>query len=408
MIVVALADSDSYLKWGAATLDRVVPGADRHVIVVANPVMPSVAQRDAAVASTSWHGGEVAVMQADAAVAFVREIQADAVLIAMRGPMAALLLAMLAELPRRPVLWSGIPGIALPARRKALIYRAQADLVVVHSHRERRAFAELDHAVGLGHRFALTTLPFLDRSPAHGDDVVLAAQALVPVSRAARATLVARFADAARRNPERRYVLKVRARAGERQTHDERWPLDAVLQRLDDVPPNLVVQTGPMSASLDRAGGLVTVSSTAIIEAVARGIPAIAIDDDGVDDALLNTIFIGSGLLGSTDDLVAGRFRHADAAWAVDNYLHDPADDDAAQHLDELRQLRARGELPVRAPARSTRGGALRRAWDRRTALGRHDGDPLGVVALMVGTPVRAVVRGASRLRARVTPTRAR
>ncbi|UTT63037.1 DUF6716 putative glycosyltransferase [Microcella humidisoli] len=408
MIVVALTDSDSYLKWGAATLDRVVPEAERHVIVVANPVMPSVAQRDAAVASTSWRGGEVAVMQADDAVAFVRAIEADAVLVAMRGPMAALLLAMLAELPRRPVLWSGIPGIALPARRKALVYRAQADLIVVHSHRERRAFAELDRDAGLAHRFALTTLPFLDRRPAHGDDVVLAAQALVPVSRAARTTLVARFAEAARRHPERRFVLKVRARAGERQTHDERWPLDAVLHRIGETPANLVVQTGSMSAALDRAGGLVTVSSTAILEAIARGIPALAINDDGVDDALLNTTFIGSGLLGSTDDLVAGRFREPDAAWAADNYLHDPADDDAAQHLDELQRLRLQGALPARVPARSTRGGVLRRAWDRRTALGRHDGDPLGLVALVVGTPVRAVVRAGSRLRARAATVGAR
>ena len=363
--------------------------------------MPSAAQREAAVADTSWRGREVPVLHADAAVAFVRDLEADAVLVAMRGPLAALLLAMLAELPRRPVLWSGIPGIALPARHKALVYRAQADLMIVHSHHERQAFAELDHSAGLQHRFALATLPFLDRRPAAGDDVVLAAQALVPASRAEWATPVARFAEAARRHPDRRFVLKVRAHRGERQTHDERWPLDALLTRSAAAPPNLVVQSGPMSAVLDRAGALVSVSSTSIIEAVARGIPALALDDYGVGDEQFNGIFVGSGLLGSTDELGAGRFRQADPAWTQLNYLHDPAENDARAVLDEAVDRRRSVGLPRRNPVRSTRGGALRRAWDRGTAIGGHDARPLGSVALVIGVPARALACGVARVRGR-------
>lgn len=404
MIVVALADSDSYLKWGAATLDRVAPHAERRVVVVSNPVMPSASQRAAALAATSWRGQDAPVMSADDAVALVRDLGADAVLVAMRGPTAALLLALLAELPGRPVLWSGIPGIALPARRKALIYRAQADLVIVHSHHERQMFEQLDRAEGLGHRFALTTLPFLDRRPSKGDDVVLAAQALVPAGRAARRALVGRFVEAAREHPERRFVLKVRAQGRERQTHDERWPLDALLAVRRDVPANLDVQSGPMGAVLGQAGALVSVSSTAIIEAVARRIPALVLNDYGVGDEQLNGIFVGSGLLGSTDDLIAGRFRLADSTWAEQNYLHDAGDDDAIDALNELVAARMLTGLAPRPSARTTTGGALRRAWDRRTALGRHDSRPfarpLGAVALAIGVPARAVVRGVARMRA--------
>jgi len=398
VIVVALADSDSYLKWGAATLDRVVPDAECQIIVVANPVMPSAAQRAAAVADTSWRGLEVPVLQADAAVALVHQLKPDAVLVATRGPMAALLLAMLVELPSRPVLWSGIPGIALPARRKALVYRAQADFMIVHSHHERLAFAGLDRVAGFHYRLALTTLPFLDRRPSAGNDVVLAAQALVPASRAERAALVARFVEAARQHPDRQFVLKVRAHRGERQTHDERWPLDALLSRSVATPANIVVQSGPMGAVLDRAGALVSVSSTAIIEAVARGIPALALNDYGIGDEQLNGIFVDSGLFGSTDDLVANRFRLAEPAWAQQNYLHDPRDDDARAVLEECIEHRARGRLPRRSSVRPTTGGALRRAWNRRTALGRYDARPLGAIALVIGVPVRALVRGAARV----------
>jgi len=395
VIVVALADSDSYLKWGAATLDRVAPDAERHIVVVANPVMPSAGQRASAVSSTSWQGNEIRVMSADAAVDHVRELGADAVLVAMRGPTAALMLAMLSDLPQRPVLWSGIPGIALPARRKALVYRAQADLVLVHSHRERDEFLALDRAEGLNHRFALTSLPFLERRPSSGDDVVFAAQALVPASRAERRHLVAQLVATAAANPDRRVVLKVRARGGERQTHDERWPLDTLFPTA--VPPNLVVHDGPMGGALDTAGALVSVSSTALIEAVARGIPARVLSDYGVGDQQLNGIFVGSGLIGSTDDLVAGRFVLADPEWAKQNYLHDERDNDAAAALRDRVAERSHSGLPVRPTARGTSGGALRHAWNRRTALGRHDGRPLGVVAVAVGVPARAVARVAGR-----------
>lgn len=399
MIVVALADSDSYLKWAAATLDRVVPNASRHIVVVANPVMPSSTQRAAAIASSSWSGQEIPVVDADSAVERVRELHADAVLVAMRGPMAAVLLAMLADLSPRPVLITGIPGIAIPARRKALIYRAQADLMLVHSHCEREAFSELALEMDVSSSIALTSLPFLDRSESRGDDVVLAAQALVPATRREREMLVAGFVAAAARHPDRRFVLKVRARHGERQTHDERWPLDVVMQKLGSTPANLVVRAGPMSESLDRAGALVSVSSTAIIEAVARTIPALAIADFGVGDAQLNRVFEGSGLIGSLDDLAAGRFRTVDETWARRNYLHEPSDDDVVNALDDLLSLRRHGALAERLPRRSQRGGALRAAWDRRTALGRHDGRRLGVVALVVGTPARALVRATARWR---------
>ncbi len=396
MIVVALTDSDSYLKWGAATLERVAPDAERHIIVVANPVMPSSAQRASAVAGTQWAGREVDVLSADAAVERVRALGADAVLVAMRGPTVALLLAMLAERDRRPVLWSGIPGIALPARRKALVYRAQADLMIVHSHHEREVFQALDEAEGMQHRFALTTLPFLDRRPSVGDDLVFAAQALVPATRAERRDLVEQLIAAAESHPDRRVVLKVRAQAGERQTHDERWPLDTLLPPV--VPRNLVVQAGPMADVLDTAGSVVSVSSTAIIEAFARGIPALVLDDYGIGDEQLNAIFTDSGLVGSTADMVAGRFRSVDREWARRNYLHDHTDDDAASQLAELVQQHARSPLSPRAPQRSTAGGSLRRAWDRRTALGRHDGDAVGVLALALGVPARAVVRFARKL----------
>lgn len=389
MIVAALADSDSYLKWAAGTLDRIAPTAERRVLVVENPVMPSAQQRRHALDGTSFAETDVPVLPVELAIESVRG--ADAVLVAARGETAAYLLRRLSQREDRPVLLSGIPGIAFPITRAALVYRAQADLVIVHSHHERRSALEVAERHGWSVRPVLANLPFLERRPSTGTDVVLAAQALVPRTLREREHLVSCFVEAARAHPHRRFVLKVRAVAGEQQTHVERWALDS-LPPMRDAPANLVVRAGPMSAALDTAGALVSVSSTALIEAVARGIPVLAIDDYGVDEAHINTVFRGSGFLGPTSDLIAARFRTAATAWTRDNYLHESRDVDAPAIVAALAEQRATSGLPVRRPVRSTRGGRLRQAWDRRRALGRHDRSVLGGLALVVGMPVRAVM----------------
>lgn len=403
MSLIAVADSDSYLKWVAGTAEQLAstpgPFADAALQLVASPVLPSEPQRRAALERTRWRSRDLAVLDLDDLVEQVRARRPEVVLVGMRGPTAAVVLRELAELPHRPVLVTGLPGVAIPATRKALYYRAQADLMLVHSRGERRAFAARGLELGWSHRFALTTLPFLERHRPAGDDIVFAAQALVPATLEERRWLVRQLDALARRHPDRRVVLKVRATGGEQQTHAERWPLADLLAELPERAPNIIVRGGSMLQTLDTAGALATVSSTAIIESVARGVPSLALDDFGVDDALINTVFRGSGLLGSVDDLIEGRFRMPVPGWAADNYLHPDAETDAAAAIAELVAERAAGGLPPRRPVRSTLGGPLRRAWDRKSALGPHDRSLGGAAAYAIGAPARAIVTRARRVR---------
>ena len=175
----------------------------------------------------------------------------EVVLVGMRGPSAAVVLRELAALPQRPALVTGLPGVAIPATRKALYYRAQADLFLVHSQRERRAFESRSGQLGWSQRFALSGLPFLERHASAGDDIVFAAQALVPAALDERRWLVRQLDALAHRHPARRVVLKVRTAAGEQQTHHERWSLDSLLDELPDRAPNLLVRGGSMLQSLD-------------------------------------------------------------------------------------------------------------------------------------------------------------
>lgn len=154
-----------------------------------------------------------------------------------------------------------------------------------------------------------------------------------------------------------------------------------------------------MAAHLARAAALVTVSSTAALEAIALDLPVLLVDDFGVSPAMINTVFEGAGVFGSTTDLVAGRFRYADAAWLADNYFHEPHESDWARRLTALVEAREIVPLPPLERRHDLWGGALRAAFERRRMLGAFDRSLTGTLAWGIGVPVRAVVRRVRRAR---------
>jgi len=399
MRFIAIADSDSYLKWAAAFLGALPEATERELILIETPVLPSDSQRAAALAVGGVSPDQLFSLPLAQVLNALRSDRPDAVLIAVRGPVAAVLIRIIAELPHRPVIVTGLPGISIPATRKALAFRRQADLFVLHSRREIREFTLMSREYGWTHRFALATLPFVEeRTGANGTDLVFAVQAVVPRTLDDRTRVLQLLVAAARARPDRRVVIKVRGLAGERQTHDEHSSYPELLEELEDAPANLVVSTAPMSAALDEAEGLMTVSSTAAIEAIARGIPVIALDIFGVTAKLINPVFEGSGLFGGEEAVVRREFRHPEPAWLDDNYFHPAEDDGVAVQLEALVAARRQGVLPAREPARKV-GGKLRLAWDRKRAFGDADRTVSGAVALAVGTPARATVIAARKVK---------
>lgn len=395
MRIVGLADSDSYVKWGASLLGTLPAHWERELLVVDSPLVVSDAQLASALSGARVE--RVSRIALPHVAARLAADPPDAVLVATPGPIARVLMRVVADLDPRPVMISGLPGISIPATRKALLFRRQADLVVLHSHREVREFRRLSQMKGWDHGFGLATLPFASAAPVDGTDLVFAAQAIVPAERADRLAVAAMLRDAALADPSRRVVVKVRALEGENQTHPERDGYPGLIAELGPVPANLVVSAVPMAEALDTAEGLVTVSSTAAIEALARRIPVIAIDTFGIRRSLINPVFSGSGLFGSRDAVVARAFRHPDPAWLDDNYFHDAAADDWAHTLGVLVAARHSGTLAAR-PAHLPRGGSLRAAWDRKRAFGDADRSLSGRVALVVGTPLRGAVRAKNRI----------
>jgi hypothetical protein len=431
--VVGLVDTDSFAKWGAHLLATAPADWDLELRTVATPRSASPKQlrsgfRGLDQRLAHLHRQPPAPKDVDAVVEELRQDPPDAVLVSLIGPVAELVIDEVhRRIPDRPVLVSGLPGISFPSKWKGIFFRARADLFVLHSHREVRAYEEMARDGGVEPHFALATLPFA-RSAGAGaavgtgtgasagigaalgvvvgepvrDSVVFAAQPSVPQERADRALVVRWLVETARQHPEWRVVIKTRAAAGEHQTHREEHPYPDLVPA--DVPPNLLVESGPMAEHLDRAVALVTISSTAVLEAAARGVPALTLTDFGIGRHLINEVFVGSGLEGDAVDLVEGRFGVVRPEWMRDNYFHQASDDDWQHRLIELMARRDAASLVDRAPARRSRGGVLRRAWERKNALGGADRSPLGLVALGIGAPIRGVKRLARRVRAMVDP----
>ncbi|WP_439690390.1 DUF6716 putative glycosyltransferase [Curtobacterium sp. SP.BCp] len=401
--VVGLVDTDSFAKWGAHLLATAPAHWDLELLTVRTPRTASRAQLRSAFRGLDARLAHLASRppeptDVDVVVRRLREDPPDAVLVALIGPVAELVVDQVHRRVRdRPVLVTGLPGISYPAKWKGVFLRARADLFVLHSHREVRAYEDLARTGGLEPAFALATLPFARPTHTRGtrsggatpvrDSVVFAAQPSVPSDRAERQRIVHWLTATAIAHPEWRVVVKIRATTGEQQTHREEHPYAELVPA--DAPANLVVESGPMAEHLARAVALVTVSSTAVLEAVAAGVPALTLTDFGVGPQLINEVFEGSGLPGDASDLIAGRFRTVRPEWLRDNHFHPPSDDDWAVRADDLMLQRDDGRLVDRPAARRSRGGALRRAWERKNALGRDDRSFLGSVALVVGTPVR-------------------
>lgn len=382
--LLALADSDSYLKWAGSTLDQVcaaLPDAQPQVMLVRSPLLPTAEQRTAALDRVSWLTGSepIPVVGPAAIRARLAALSPDVVLVACTGPLAELLIRTIRTLPRRPAVVSGLPGIALPATEAGLHHRAGADALIVHSRRERQAYAALACRLGVVLPTILARLPFLSAQRPHESHrqvnrVVFAAQSLFPATFSERTEVLHALGRLALERPDVRVVIKLRAQDGERQTHDEPYPYERLWASYRTMAgfgaDALSFGRGAMTSWLTPGAALVTVSSTAAVEAIGLGLPTAVLNDFGVSDELLNGAFVGSGLLATLADVAGNRFGTARPEWLADNWFHPEASQLPEAVVKLARRSRA-GLLPT-----GDASGRSARTWLRSTL-------PVGVSRLV-------------------------
>lgn len=350
---VVVADSDSYLKWAAGLFPKADPDLDSTVYVLRSSSEPRDSQVEAALRTTDWMPDEVRRIGVDELPALCED--ADVLAVAVRGAMALVIGdAVVKRLSPRPVVVTGLPGMSIPARRRGLVYRSYADLFVVHSKTEVDAFENLAVDTPLTGKFALATLPFTTPSVTVRHDpagaFVFATQAVVPATLRERRNLARGLLEYARQHPERELVIKIRNMEGEAQTHADTKPLQRlVLEACEgELPANMSIRAGAMVDALDGAAGLVTVSSTAALEALEYGQPVALVSDFGVRKTNLNGAFVGSGLMTRLRMIApdVSRWPAPDLAWKDRNYFHPESDNTWRTRLSSLLLDHDRGALP--------------------------------------------------------------
>jgi hypothetical protein len=332
----------------------------------------------AALSGTAFANYRPEVLSPAQLVRRVERDRPDAVLLACTGPSAHAYQEALSRGSHRPVLIAGIPGIALPARRRAWGYRGAIDLFVVHSHREVAEYDRVRMLMAKSGRVGLATIPFLapdsgtlprPSGRAAGHRVLFATQAKVPRVRRERIEILLALDRLAAARPDLTVVVKTRGVSGEFHTHHEAhhfadlWNDLVASGRV--APDALEFAAGSMAEQLNDAAALVTVSSTAVLEAMALDLPVLLIDEFGISEGLINQVFVGSGCLGGLDALQAADFRHPETWWRADNYFHPVSDNTWIGMLDDLVASARAGRLPAIAQGLDAGRTARRRRRDR-------------------------------------------
>ncbi|WNY33839.1 hypothetical protein Q9Q99_18600 [Curtobacterium flaccumfaciens] len=417
--VVGLVDTDSFAKWGAHLLATAPADWDLELRTVATPRSASPKQLRSAFRGLDrrlahLHREPPAPKDVDAAVEELRQDPPDAVLVSLIGPVAELVIDEVhRRIPDRPVLVSGLPGISFPAKWKGIFFRARADLFVLHSHREVRAYEELAREGGVEPHFALATLPFARgcrrdrRYRRDGRDRPRLRRLRGAAECAARAGRPGPRRALARRHGPRAPGVARRHQDPRRGRRAPDAPRGAPVpgpgaggrpgqpgggERPDGRPPR------PRGGTRDdQFDGRPRGCGPGCPRAHAHRLRDRAAPDQ-------------RGVRGEWPR--GGRRRPgrrpvqgpSGREWMRDNYFHPAAEDDWQRRLVDLMARRDAGRLVDRAPARRSRGGALRRAWERKNALGGADRSPLGLVALGIGAPIRSAKRLARRMRALIDP----
>ncbi|MFH9073557.1 DUF6716 putative glycosyltransferase [Streptomyces alboflavus] len=372
--VAVLADSDTRWKWGSLTAKRLTGAAEGEEAapdlrldgyLLRGRATPTPRQlEEVGVRADSMR--EVTAIEFLNAVASGRDEEApeapDVIVLALVGGAVQAVLHGLARVfagaARRPVVVTGYVGVVYEKLADGLLLRHGADVVLANSRQDAERFRAVYEGVGADASGVVeAALPFLGGEPYAPRDpytVVFAAQPSVPEKRADRAYLLSRLIQHARRHPEREVLLKLRSKPGEHTTHIEELPYQKLV-RGEEQPANFRLVYGHMGEVLDRTDLLVTVSSTAALEALHRRIPTAVLTDLGVREALGNHAFIGSGCLASWDQLDAGQSPEPDPDWVARQGVaadgaYETAFDAARERVAKLTARSRDGSLPPIQP----------------------------------------------------------
>ncbi len=348
--VVFLAAYDSQLKWCARLRDAFVERGFSCRVVVP-PGRSALSE------------GQIADAGFDAVEA-VTDLHAvarscDVLVSALAGPATRRLLTELAldadDRPS-PVIVSGWVGVIIEKLTAGYLDRCGADVIAVNSVADREHFRFAARQLGLpDDNLVLAGLPLLTGAVAEPRtairSVLFADQPTVPHGEAERSYLYRRLIDYARHHPDRQVRLKPRHRPEESTFHRMRHHPERLLAGIEQ-PANFALDYTPISEALPTTDLLLTVSSTASLEAIEHGCRVGLILDLGVHERFGNHVFLDSGLLRTFGQLIRDEVGTPEPEWLA-SYFFERASSPATLVVERVEELLASGDRPSRRVWRS-------------------------------------------------------
>jgi len=204
--------------------------------------------------------------------------------------------------PNRPIIVSAYVGMVIVSHLGGYLHRAAADLICVNSPYDYKIYSDAAMELGITtSNLAITGLAIIGNGIAHQKsgpikNVVFADQMAIPSSPSDRQLIYQNLLEYAQKHPTRSVLVKPRHRPGESSYHKGKFPPEKFfLSRT--LPGNLRIDYTPIASLLPTTDLLLTVSSTAAIEAIAQGVRTAIIADAGLSERFGNHIFVGSGLI---------------------------------------------------------------------------------------------------------------
>jgi glycosyltransferase involved in cell wall biosynthesis len=321
--ILVFADADSRLKWAYNTALTATPAENIHIVVVGK--MPSDEQLEVFGASKfDWFDNFDAFKATIDVTAFTR------VVCAATGSLLNRLIVHIHSVPDRPIIICGYEGLVYEKHIEGLLWRYGADIILVNSPSDYTLFSNTLKELGLDgsclHCAGFARLAGNGEQVNYQDNnkIVFATQPSVPRSYQERVYLLNSLIAFAKQHPELEVIIKGRVRPGEGlgTPYHETYPYESIgsdIAKTTPPPRNIVFSYEGMDTVLRQSRALVSLSSTALLEAMAVGVPAVALNNLGVREAYGNHFFLGAGIFSSIDKLLAvDKVNMSESKWCRD------------------------------------------------------------------------------------------
>jgi len=207
------------------------------------------------------------------------------------------------KLDNRPYTISLFPGIVVKEQIEAFFTRTRCDLVLLNSKKDERYYKWICKHLNTQYNGFLFGAPWYFPYSIESNQIsrekkyIYTDQIEAPKSESARIELLNTLSIAAKKYPDIKFAIKYRE---DYKLHP--LSINNLFKKISP-PPNLVLTSTPLPNLLQRSTGLISISSSAILEAILHGGLDVIVLEDYFSNNRYTHFYEGSGLIKSLEDL---------------------------------------------------------------------------------------------------------